>query len=52
MFIIIAILLLLLWGGGFLAFHIAGGLIHLLLLFALVSLIFHFVRGGPSAPVA
>jgi hypothetical protein len=46
MLLIIAILLVLLWGGGFLAFHIAGGLIHLLLLFALISLVFHFIRGG------
>ena len=46
MLLIIAILLVLLWGGGFLAFHVASGLIHLLLLFALISLVFHFVRGG------
>jgi len=46
MLLIIAILLVLLWGGGFLAFHVASGLIHLLLLFALISLVLHFVRGG------
>jgi hypothetical protein len=45
MLLIIAILLLVLWGGGF-AFHIAGGLIHILLLIALVMFILHFVRGG------
>lgn len=45
--LIIAILLLLLWGGGF-AFHVAGGLIHLLLLIAIVVFILHFVRGGRS----
>jgi hypothetical protein len=45
MLLIIAILLLLFWGGGF-AFHVAGGLIHLLLVIALVMFILHFVRGG------
>jgi hypothetical protein len=44
MLLVIAILLLLLWGGGF-AFHIAGGLIHILLLIALVVFILHFVTG-------
>jgi hypothetical protein len=28
-----------------LAFHVAGGLIHLLLIVALVSVVIHFVRG-------
>jgi hypothetical protein len=45
--LILAILLLLLWGGGF-AFHVAGGLIHLLLVIALVVFILHFVRGGEA----
>jgi hypothetical protein len=44
MLLIIAILLLILWGGGF-AFHVAGGLVHLLLVIALIVLILHFVRG-------
>ena len=47
MLLIIAILLLLLWGGGF-AFHVAGGLIHILIVIALVLFILHFVRGGKS----
>jgi hypothetical protein len=33
------------WLLGWAAFHIAGGLIHLLLLVAVISLIVHFVRG-------
>jgi uncharacterized membrane protein (DUF485 family) len=33
--------LLVMWAMGFLAFHVAGGLIHLLLLFALISLVMH-----------
>jgi len=32
--LVIALLLLILWAGGFLMFHVAGDLIHLLLLFA------------------
>jgi len=45
MLLIIAILLLLLWGGGF-AFHIAGGLVHILFVIALVVFILHFARAG------
>ncbi len=48
MLLIIAILLLLIWGGG-LAFHIAGGLIHLLLLVAVILFVLHLVRGGRSS---
>ena len=33
------------WALGWLAFHVAGGLIHLLLVIAVVSLIVHFMRG-------
>ena len=35
------LILLVMWAMGFFAFHVAGGLIHLLLLFALVSLVMH-----------
>lgn len=45
MLLIIAILLVLFWGGG-LAFHVAGGLIHILIVIALIMFILHFVRGG------
>jgi hypothetical protein len=48
-FLGIAILLLILWLGGFLMFHVASGLIHLLLLFAVISLIIHFVTGAKTA---
>jgi len=44
MLLILAILLLILWGGGF-AFHLAGGLIHIILIIAVIMLILHFVRG-------
>ena len=46
MFLIIGIVLILAWGGGFLVFHTAGFLIHLLLIFAVISIIFHFIRGA------
>jgi len=34
-------ILLVLWAMGFLAFHVAGGLIHLLLLVAVIALVMH-----------
>ena len=39
------IVLVLVWIGSWLVWHIAGGLIHLLLIVAVISLIVHFVRG-------
>lgn len=45
MFLTIAIVLLVLWALGFFVFPIAGGLIHLLLIIALISIIWHFVSG-------
>ena len=49
MFLILFVVLLVLWLLGFLAFHVAGGLIHLLLLVAVISLVMHFVRGRSVA---
>jgi Family of unknown function (DUF5670) len=48
-FLVVAMLLLILWAGGFLMFHVAGGLIHLLLLFAVISLVAHLVMGSRTA---
>jgi len=45
MFLILAIVLFVLWIGGFFVFKTAGFLIHLLLIFAVVSLIMNFVSG-------
>ena len=45
MLAIIGILLIILWGIG-LFVHIAGGLIHLLLVIALIMIVMHFVRGS------
>jgi hypothetical protein len=46
---VLFVILLIAWIGGFTVFHVAGGLIHLLLLFALISLVLHFVMGTRTA---
>jgi hypothetical protein len=48
-FLLVAILLLLAWAGGFLMFHVASGLIHVLLVLAVLSFIFHFITGRRTA---
>jgi uncharacterized membrane protein YqjE len=45
MLLMIGIVLLVLWVLGFFAFHAAGGLIHLLLVFALISIVWHLITG-------
>jgi hypothetical protein len=45
MLLIIAIVLLLLWAGG-LAFRVAGGFIHVLLVIGLIVIVLYFLRGG------
>ena len=45
MFMMLFVILLVAWLLGFVAFHVAGGLIHILLLMAVISLILHLVRG-------
>jgi uncharacterized protein DUF5670 len=45
-FTILFIVLLLAWILGWGVFHVAGALIHILLIFAVISLIVHFVRGA------
>ncbi len=45
MFIGIGVLLLIVWLLGLTAFHIAGGIIHILLILAVISVVIHFVRG-------
>ena len=49
MFLILAVVLVLLWIGGFTIFHVTGFFIHLLLIFAVISVIFHFIGGRRSA---
>ncbi len=45
MFLILAVVLVLLWLGGFFVLHVSSFLIHLLLIFALISIIMNFVGG-------
>jgi hypothetical protein len=45
MLLTIALILFVLWALGFFAFHVAGGLIHLLLIIAVIVIILHLVRG-------
>jgi hypothetical protein len=41
----VAVILIVLWLLGFLAFHIGGGLIHILLVVAVVAVIYQLVTG-------
>jgi Family of unknown function (DUF5670) len=45
MFLILFVVLVAAWLLGWVGFHLAGGLIHLLLIVAIIALILHFVRG-------
>ena len=45
MFLILAIVLLVLWVGGFFVMHISSFLIHLLIIFAVISLVMHLISG-------
>jgi hypothetical protein len=45
MLLFLALILFVVWILAWVAFHVAGGLIHLLLLFAVISIIMHFFRG-------
>ena len=45
MLLVIGIILFVIWLLSWTAFHVAGGLIHLLVVFAVISFILHFVRG-------
>jgi hypothetical protein len=48
MLLALFVILVIMWMLGFLAFHVAGGLIHLLLIFALISLVMHLFRGSTA----
>jgi len=45
MFLTIALVLIVLWALGFFVFPIVGGLVHILLIVAVVSIIWHFLKG-------
>ena len=44
MFLTIALVLLVLWALGFFVFPVVGGLVHILLLIAIVAIIWHFLK--------
>jgi len=46
MLLTIAIILLVLWALGFIAFHVTSYFIHVLIVIAIIVAILHFVRGG------
>lgn len=48
MFFGLAVILILAWILGFGVFHVAGALIHLLLLLAVISILWHFIQGRRS----
>ncbi len=45
MWLLLALILVILWAGGFFVMHISSFFIHLLIIFAVISLIIHFVSG-------
>jgi membrane protein implicated in regulation of membrane protease activity len=45
MFLGIAVIVLILWALGFFIFPVAGGLIHILLVIAVIAIIWHFIKG-------
>jgi hypothetical protein len=45
MLITLAVVLIILWALGFLAFHVTSGLIHILLVIALIVIIVRLVTG-------
>jgi hypothetical protein len=49
MFIALFAVLLIIWLLAWLAFHVTSGLIHILAVVALISLVFHFIRGRRTA---
>ncbi|CAN5540079.1 hypothetical protein BH10ACI4_BH10ACI4_36970 [soil metagenome] len=48
MFLILALVLVILWIGGFTVMHVSSFAIHLLIIFAVISVIMHFVSGRRS----
>ena len=49
MFMTLFVVLVVMWLLGFFAFHIAGGLIHILLIIGLISLVMHLFSGRSAA---
>jgi len=45
MLVTLAVILVIVWFLGFGVFHVAGGLVHLLLLVAVIAILWHFISG-------
>jgi Family of unknown function (DUF5670) len=45
MFLLLAVILLVAWIGGFTMMHVSSAAIHILIVLAIISAIMHFVRG-------
>jgi hypothetical protein len=43
---IVAVVLIIIWGIGFLGYHAGGSLIHILLVIALISVILRVIQGN------
>ena len=48
MLMTVGLVLLVLWALGLFAFHVSTGLIHILIVLAVIAIILHLVRGGRS----
>ena len=48
LFLLLAFIFFVVWIVCWLAFHIAGGLIHILLVIGVILLVVHFLRGKSS----
>jgi hypothetical protein len=48
-FLILAFLMLFAWIGAFLVYHVAGGLIHVFLVIAIILFAVHLLRGSRTA---
>jgi uncharacterized membrane protein (DUF485 family) len=48
LFLVLAFIFFIVWLVSWLAFHIAGGLIHILLVIGVILLVIHFLRGKSS----
>ena len=53
MFLTIAVVLFVLWALGFFIFPVVGGIIHILLIIAVIAIVWHFIKGrsGPTTRV-
>lgn len=45
---IIAVILIILWAVGYFGMHVGGGLIHILLVIAIIAVLLRVIRGGSA----